>query len=173
MKKINLTFTSLPDKSSWLSSQKTYSVYLGNEITTSFTSEKKVKKFLADTNRFLNLQMNELNQIYIQFFAEYRRLWFIIDFEDSIEDSIRDINRFFKKILKSNSGVNGNFFVFIDFMRLTKELTEAIEKLQEFQKENNNYTEVNQLATLLLRCNNIDEVLKNYGKEYQQDHGQV
>lgn len=166
MKKINLTYIRLPDKHSWLSEQKTYSVYLGNEVKASFPSEKKVKKFLADTNRFLNLQLHELNQIYIQLFAEYRRLWFKLD-ENDFEDRLRDVSKLFKKVTRYNHGENSNYFVFFDFIKLTRELTETAEKLQEFQFDDNNYSEVNLLATLLFRLDNIDQVLKNYGKEFE------
>jgi len=169
MKKINLTYIILPDKHSWLSSNRTYGVYLGNEIRASFSSEKKVKKFLAETNRFLNAQMQELNQVYIQLFAEYRQLWFVIDldFEKNIEESLREISKLFNKLYRFNHGANSNFFVYLHFIQLTTELHNVVVKLTDYQKAYDNFIEANRLSTLTLRLNNISSALTYYGKEYE------
>jgi len=169
MKKINLTYIRLPDKTSYMTWQKTYSILLGNEIKVSFSSEKKAKKFIADTNRFLNLQLQELNQVYIQLFAEYRRLWFIIDFEENIEDSFHDINKYFKKLTKHGHSENSNIYVFLDFIRISNEIKTVTEKLITFLKDTNNYSGANILSSLPLRVDNILDAVNNYGK----DQGQV
>ena len=163
MKKINLSHIRIPDKKHFLSAQRTYGIFLGNEINISFPSEKKARKFLADTNRFLNIQLQELNQVYIQLFAEYRRLWFIIDFESNIEDAFHDITKFFKKIVSHGTGENSNVYIYLDFIRLTNELKNVIEKLIVFQRKINDFAGANILASLLLRVDNVNYLLNNYG----------
>lgn len=164
MKKINLTHYTLPEKTSWLKVNNTYTLLLGNELRCSFSNETKCKKFLAETNRFLNLQLQEINQIYIQTFSEYRNLYFIIDFEQNIESSLNDVDKLFKRVFFNNHSENSNCFVFMHMFRLIDELKLVIEKLIEFNQTCNNYARANILASLLLRTENCIKSLMNYGK---------
>lgn len=165
MKKINLTFIRVPEGRSWNTEQNSYSVLLGNEIRASFSNEKKAHKFLAETNRFLNAQMHELNQILAQAYLEYRRAWFSLENDSLIDESLKDITRAFRKPYRNNHSENANYFVFIDIMRLVHDISSVIEKISEYHRENNNYLELNSVATLLFRINNVNEALKNWGRD--------
>lgn len=61
-------------KSSLLTREKRYIIFLGNGLTVYFTNINEAKSYLNATNRFLNNLMHNLSSIYIQIWSEYRKL---------------------------------------------------------------------------------------------------
>ena len=168
MKKINLTYIRRPAKESVFSWQKTFSVFLGNGVNCSFTSEKKAKIFLAQTNRFLNDTLQELNQIYISIFTEYRNLWFVIDIEKIIEERLQNCDRLWRRIVLQRHGENSNTFIYLDFIKLSEEMKTIIEELCGQLKQQKNYARINIMATLKFRIEQVCVKFENYGKEFTQ-----
>ena len=163
LKKINLSFISIPDKKSNFSELKARSIYLGNGARLLFSNEKKAKKFLAQTNEFLNGCYQELNQIYISTFAEYRNLWFVIDFEQIIEERFEMSRKYFNKLYRNNHTENANYFIFHNFQKLAEELRIIITRLIEYLTLQKNYSRINILYTLKLRIDNICNALATHG----------
>ena len=82
MKQIKIQEINLPDKSSHYIKDKMYNILLGNDHREYFGSEKLAEKFLAETNRFLNIKLHEANYLYYTLFAEFRKCWFFFTAND-------------------------------------------------------------------------------------------
>ena len=111
----------------------------------------------------MNVQLQELNQIYIQLFTEYRRLWFMMD--SNLDENVKSVNTLFIKMFGVHSHYMSNTFAFRDFLRILEELREILEKLTDYCKSIENWVVLNILASLDIRCENMFKLIMNYGKD--------
>jgi len=155
-------------------SNKTYKVPIGNGITRAFDSKKKALKFLADTNRFLNTKLHELNFIYSDVYLQYRRNWFYFDHHKSPGASLFALERTVRTYLSqteetfdlicSRSGYeNGNYFVFAHFKTIFNGLKAAIRSLQKLQKSKSSAVDIHKLQVL------YDRIIHLENETYQFD----
>ncbi len=80
MKKISIDKLTRADKFSIRTRDHYHTVSLRNNIRAYFTSIVKARKFLSDTNNFLNQKLHEINDIYAEVSSIYTRLWFLFDY---------------------------------------------------------------------------------------------
>ena len=74
MKTLQLNNYKDPDKSSIFIKDSKFTVWLNWDLSFSFSDKKKLNNFIADLNRFLNLQLIDINSIYCNTFLIYRDL---------------------------------------------------------------------------------------------------
>lgn len=173
MKKINLVNIQLPDKTAVLIRQRKYSVFLGNEKTFQFTNMKEAKRFLAETNRFLNDVLQQCNWLFVFAFSEYRRTWFYFNaritykyvkldsLEKTILENIRTIDYHFNIVVTRSHFTNGNYFAFQHLNNIIKAIDSILNCLEEILKERN-LTDGKQIMFNRNVLKELTRQLKNY-----------
>lgn len=167
MKKIEIIQIEWPDPSSHYQERKKYNVFLGNDSRNYFNSLKDAKRFLAETNRFLNNRLHELNYLYGNIYQEYRKAWFYFDGRDhdlTYNSIFQDIDKAFILSVNKCKGMNGNAFTFKHLMFICKNLKEIAYKLRKLMTGKKYYVEVQRLEMFIKALKNVDTELNNYGK---------
>lgn len=167
MRQININRYGLPDSTSVYIKVKQYSVLLGNESKNYFSSLKDVKRFLAETNRFLNDRLHELNYIYGLLFVEYRNAWFYLqgneDIEQEITSSIEYLEGVFVKTIVKSTGINGNSFTFNYMFSICKELGNIARLICVILKNNHDFADMRRIKLLERQVKQISEEIRAYG----------
>ena len=169
MKKIKLDKINLADKSSSLIlNNKFHSISLGNGITNYYSNVRDLRKFLANTNSFLNSELVELNTIYIGLFSEYRNLWFYQLSKDLInEETFRkefySLMKNFDLIILRSNWENGNQFVFKWMFSICDSLHNVAEILERVCIRQNNYLSKRRILLFKKMAALIKYELKKYG----------
>jgi hypothetical protein len=168
MKEIKIDKYGLPDYSSVYIKQKQYSIFLGNETWYHFDSLKDTKCFLAETNRFLNDCIHELNYLYAIIFTEYRNNWFYfksnLKIEDQIWNSFELIHRNFSKAVSHSQSVNGNVFTFNYLFNICTDLQQVLSHLEKVLCSRHNFGDVRKVKAFEKQIKLINNELHDYGK---------
>jgi hypothetical protein len=168
MRQININKYGLPDAGSVYIKAKQYSVSLGNGSRNYFSSVKEVKRFLAETNRFLNDRLHELNYIYGLLFVEYRNAWFYLqgneDIEQQITNSIEYLENVFVKTVVKSTGTNGNSFTFNYMFSICKELEHIAKQIFIILKVNHDFADIRRIKLLERQVKQISNEIELYGK---------
>lgn len=147
MKKVRLVNYATPDKSSILTKQRRYSIFLGNGKTLYFSTRKDLTYAMAEINRQLNVIVFELNEMWISAFIEYRRLWFYLPAQTVTSDDMKimvlngTIEKRFTLLATRSSWINGNSFSFKYLYEIIECLTAQLKMFREIRKEKNQYLE--------------------------------
>ena len=176
MKKVKLSRYKIPEKSSIITANRKYQVYLGNGLNVLFTNEKEVKKFLLETNRFLTDKLFEINDYRSKLLQLYCLLWFyMVQYKNFKFDSSRLINEFthLDRImsLAANRGsyINGNYMVFKHLNSCLDILTYIAEQIDHVYKSKRNFLDSTHIAILIHRIEVTREDIKSYGFD-KYDH---
>lgn len=167
MKKIKLENYTDPKPGSIFVRDKSYWVWLGNGVKRSFSNRKHAEAFLVATNRFLNQKVFELNRLYVEVFAEYRRLWFYFDksqtvINNRIEANLEWTNKKFNLMIDISSHINGNFTSFQNMRVIIDNLRDIVNELMTLQKQKNNWVEKYNLAVIAARLDELEKALNDY-----------
>ena len=169
MKKIKIDKISLADKSSSLIiNNKFHSISLGNGITNYYSNIRDLRKFLANTNFFLNSALVELNSIYVGIFSEYRSLWFyqlpnyLIN-EGIFQKEFYSLIKTFDLIVLRSNWENGNQFVFKWMFSICDSLYNVSAILERVCIKHNNYLSKRRILLFKKIAALIKYELKNYG----------
>lgn len=162
-------------------SGKDYLVTLGNGHTAQFSTLKSVRKYLVDTNRYLNFKLHEMNYILADLQRQYRRNWFYFDHNKNSEkanlygmdrrcqNNFSRIAETFDLIIERSSFENGNQFVFTHFNNLFQRCREIAGDLQSLQRSKSNAVDVYELQVILERIRSVERDLKSYtGDEIEE-----
>lgn len=155
---------------------KTYQIYLGNGTINSFSSERDAKYFLASTNKFLTDKLHDLHQTYVDVWNHYQENWFY--FENSRttgKNELYTIERDCSRQLDSIRSLldlsvhrcgftNGNYFVFINFQKITDYLENIIRLLAEMYGKHSNTNCISKMDVLIRRVLYARNELSNFGK---------
>jgi len=169
MKKIKIEKYDEPRVGSIYTRDKYYWVWLGNGSKHRFSNRKHAEAFLAQTNRFLNERVFELNRLYVEVFAEYRRLWFYFDKSatldnERIEGLLEFTNKKFNILIDRSGGENGNFNVWHSMRVLIDNMLEIVKVLEDLQKKKNNWVEKYNLAVIAARLDEVERLIEEFEK---------
>ncbi len=157
-----------PDKSSYLTINRKYRVILGNGLTIAFTQEVKAKAFLAQTNRFLNDRVIEINMIYIEIWTQYRRLY-IVFFDLLDSDKFRTYNAEIDKrltmMIRRSDWYTGNVFTFRWFDQILTLLQEFAQMVHNVLKEKKRNYNTFEMYVLLERLSIIHKQINSWGTD--------
>lgn len=162
MKKIHLKEFHYGEKSRLITKLRLHSVGLGNGLTFRFSSIRDLRAFLAETSRFLNIKVYELNEIFIEVLSNYRRAWFYLNPQEDqkIKNSIQGIERAFNSIISRHK----DYYVFLDFSNICRLLIEILIILISIKKKRNNHLDTHLLHTVISRITFIEGKIKGYGQ---------
>jgi hypothetical protein len=151
-----------------------YAVTLGNGCIHEFSSEKKCKKFLVKTSKFLTSRYNELNLIFSDIFTLYRQIYFYFDNnretrKAEIYELRREINRLisysealFEKLSFSSDFSTTNSIQFIQLNAIIESLMEIVISIKKIN-ENKSYAATQVRCDFLLnQLQSIRTSIQNY-----------
>lgn len=169
MRKIKLTNFRKPQPNAVFTNDTMYRVYLGNQKFIFFRNEKQTLQYLADTNRFLNNNLQILNQLYIQLFGEFREIWFYGDAHDlettRIHGTFKNVDEAFDNVfIKSTHPENGNYYSFVYTEAICKRLIEATNAMIAIYEVKKIFVTLHKLNHALTQLETILLQLENYGK---------
>lgn len=139
-----VNYTPKNKKSVYIDRKSRFTIYLGNQRWLRYSTQKDCSFAIAEINRRLNDALFELNEMWIQSFAEYRRIWFYLTplSNRSDETTIINLNQDIAKVMalltERSSWQNGNEFSFKYFYLIIESLTEqykVFSKLRRSRKQ--------------------------------------
>jgi hypothetical protein len=179
MKKIALENVKRADKTSIFTEQKKHLVYLGNGTNLYFSDLKKAKAFVVETNEFLNQKLFEVNSLYIEVFAAYRKSWFyfynVYDKNMHINGNaqiIRELELIENKmqvVVGRAKFVNGSFIVWNGFTLILESLTTIVSAIRLLYKQKKYYSEARQIQAIESRIKMIIHEFKKWGNDKKTD----
>lgn len=171
MRAINLFKIELPNKSSHYTKQRMYSVWLGNGAKRYFSNLKEAKAFMAETNRFLNDRLHELNYQYGVIFTEYRKVWFYLsdnyetrNFEKKIIGCFAFVDKFFIQAGTRSGTLNGNYFVFNYLFGICEYLITIINEIINVLNQRRYSAEEKRVETFKRQIEFVNSEIGKFGK---------
>lgn len=168
MKQINLSQIGQPNKKHPYLEHRLYRVSLGNGYVFKSKSVIKARAFLAQTNKFLNLQLHTINRLYIEVFRIYRANWFYL--ENNFEDletlaikSFKNIDDRFNLIIKRGDWTNGNHYVFNHLLSVTDTMHELCVAFSKLQYKKSNMPEYYAILSVINDLEIITKKINEYG----------
>jgi hypothetical protein len=172
MRKTHLHTITDPKPGSIYTRDKRYWIWLGNGVKCSFTNKKHAVSFLANLSKLVNEKLFELNLIYIDIFAEYRRLWFYFDVEQlrqSPDEQLHYINKNFD-MMANNHRQQSNIDAFNRLRNLIDDLKAFTQLVIEVAIKKNDHAVKNFLNVHLCRMDamkaGIEAFRQNINEEY-------
>jgi len=175
MRKITLREIIPPDNGALLTGNSLYRVFLGNHVVRYFANRKHAKKYLADTNRFLNTRLHELNFVYIYVLGEYRRAWFYFDSaepgrrqslitaERKILKNFELIDKSFEMAVRRSGTRGGNNITFQKLFVICEGLIDALRAIKTVMLERKYYAELQRLEMFAGQVADLRIKLEDYG----------
>ncbi|MGQ0829419.1 MAG: hypothetical protein ACT4ON_13605 [Bacteroidota bacterium] len=155
---------------------KTYQIYLGNGTINTFTSERDAKYFLAATNNFLTDKLHDLHQTYVDVWNRYQENWFYFEnsrttgkselyaMERNCSKQLDSIRALLDFSVQRCGFTNGNYFVFINFQKITEYLEDIIRLLAEMYGKHSNTNAISKMDVLIRRVLYTRNELANHAK---------
>lgn len=169
MKKITINSYTRADKKSIYTKDRMYRVILGNGITAFFGDLIATKKFLAETNRFLNQKLHEINHLFIEVMGLAHSTWFILNEQQEriIDEESQAFARSRSLAVHRSSWENGNHFTWFHIQNCLENQERIIRILESFNRDTGRYNENYLIRSIKDRINYIKRDLSNFGEEYQ------
>lgn len=162
MKKILLKNIGVPFEKSDLVKLNLYNVFLWHDKTIHFSNFKDAENFIAETNRFLNTILFEVNDIYTRIFIEYRRAWFYAGNNRALKKNIEMIEHAFDKIITSSEGPNKNFYVYNGLIKIAEYCMETLNDIETVCKQAKIYRDAQAAISLKKQITRIKDDLIRY-----------
>lgn len=155
---------------------KSYQVHLGNGTANKFTSKREADAFLSATNIFLTDKLHELHVQYIDVWNSYQNNWFYLnnnrqsnksnlyEIERNLNEYMQNIQQLLDHSVNRCGYTNGNFFVFINFTKITHCMEAAIRLLAELFGKHSNTNGIAKMDIYLKRVFYARSEIENYGK---------
>ena len=176
MKQIKIQSIIPPNKSSHYIKDNMYSILLGNDHREYFKNIKPAKRFLAETNRFLNSKLHECNYLYYSLFTEFRRIWFFFNsedpkrakelrrIEDIIENCFNSIDKAINLLVNRSHYTNGNYFTWHHFYNLIDYYMDIIEQIKRVLCIRKYHIDLKRIEIFEQQAVKLKTELMNYGK---------
>jgi hypothetical protein len=170
MRKIQLTHITSPGHTDLYLDKKKYSVYLGNGKLIHIGSERNSLAFLNEVNRFLNLELVELNEIFIEVHSEFRRSWIYLDpsqenwyklAEQKARRAVSSIPELFDKCVRS-VGSGAMHQVWSSLNTISLMMIDICEILHDLYEKRSQYYQMRRAQTLNARITSVIERLSEF-----------
>ena len=174
MLSFQLDYIKMPDKTSVYTKHKMYNVYLSSEQNFYFENIKHAKKFLAETNVFLNEFANELNLLIANTLHIYTRLKLMELKADLIRDISDSLNSFMRAYdFKYNNGFYAQTsHPFIYLSKALMFIYHSIKGMYKFCNHERIYTFRNDLEICLITYKRLANNINDWGIK-NAPHGSV
>lgn len=170
MKLIKINHVTQANKRSVYKREKLNKICLGNGLNCYFSDYKKLMKFLAETNKMLNLAAQELNRIYIEIWTEQRKVYLtyhmVFSRSMKLKDCYNQTERNFNLLCTRSDWTNGNHFSFNYFTNIIEILFQWVDEILNLMKSKNLYSNIDTFGTIKERIKYIENKIMTWGKEY-------
>lgn len=170
MRKIAIDKIQSPDYQSHYIKQKQYQVFLGNGAKCYFTNKKDAKQFVAETNRFLNDRIHEINYMYGLVFNEYRAIWFFLHDTDKtkiigkkIIEALNMVDVYLNNAVNRSKTINGNHFTFKNVYGVIENLTDILNLINQVLEQRKYFRDLKRCKTFTRQLNFVKTELDNFG----------
>ena len=172
MKRIELQAIAAPDELSAYAAHRVYSVRLGNGRKVNFSSSRDAKAFQADTARFLNATMHEVNALLAQALHDYRMAWPAMhgphlslraDFHGAIRLKLKDAEESLERAALGPNGPNRIYFAWKHLGDANHCLRGVYASLADWYRYKTQGVWRHQALIGVRRCDDLDERLRTYG----------
>jgi len=171
MRKITLTHVEGPEGNSFYRERNCYSIALGNGVIAGWSSDRLANDFMVKINQDLNYMLVTLNQILIETYSHYRKVWFYVTnfpdhsaIERAIVSEFSSIDRCLELATTRGHFENGNHMVFRHLFTSLNSLDEILCNLQKIEKYCKHYVEVRMLQVFRDRIEYVRTDLKSLGQ---------
>ncbi|MCK9219132.1 MAG: hypothetical protein M0P47_03665 [Bacteroidales bacterium] len=171
MRKIALTHIEVPESSSFLKERNCFSIALGNGVIAGWSNDRLATDFMVKINLELNYKLVTLNQILIETYSHYRKVWFYVTnfpdhtaIERAILSAFSSIDRCLDLATTRGHFPNGNHMVFRHLFSSLDSLDEILADLQKIEKYCKHYVEVRMLQVFRDRVGYVRNDLKSLGQ---------
>jgi hypothetical protein len=168
MKKIKITTITKPNKYSFRTDMRKYSVSVGGEVTRYFSNHPAAVAYITAVNNELNYFLVQINELIIECFSQYRRCWFYFDLRLSMEreilDAFKSIDKSLQMAIERGHWENGNAFAPLNLKNAALLLIDICENLQKLHSERFNAAEKQILQSIIDRIKYLIEKIENLGK---------
>ena len=164
MKTLQFTNYNQPNDNSIHTKDKLFSVWLYWDVIFYFSDKKKMNNFLADLNKFLNIQIVDISTFYCNTFLIYRELWFFADATDSnisLHHFI-SIEKQFNLIYKQSNIAPRNLYIFKNFIDLIADLKDILQNLRLICTQKKISVTMQKIDSNLYNLSRIENDFKNY-----------
>lgn len=152
-----------------------YRVALGNGTQNTFTSIRDANLFLGATNNFLTDKLHEVHSIYVDVWNCYQLNYFYFSsprpketnlylIERELVEHIDAIRNLLNLSVERAHHINGNFFVFIHFLKIADSLDAVVRILAQINKQQNNANGIYLLDGIIRRILYTRHELDSYAK---------
>ncbi|MCF8298631.1 MAG: hypothetical protein K9J13_13875 [Saprospiraceae bacterium] len=123
-----------------------YQIYLGNEFFY-FESHSKADKFQIKVNKYINEELENLNQKYISIHGIYRDNYFVIEMRqnNTIKMNLEIIQSSFELCLDRSGWENGSKFAFNHLSNITECLQNIIDTINSYCIKKHDYVTLRKL----------------------------
>lgn len=155
---------------------KEYVINLGNGTSNSFSSKREAESFLFYTNLFLSAKLKELHRLHCEANNCYHQNWFYFDndrktpksslkqIERRCVSNFASINELLNISVERCGFTNGNYFVFIHFLKIADYLEDTIRLLAEMYGKHSNTNAIGDMDAMCKYVMFATNELNNYGK---------
>lgn len=171
MKKISINSLTRSTKSSIYTKEKKHSVALGNGKVFHINNIINAKQFLAETNRFLNLKLHEINDLYIDLNTHANSMWFSMD-DRQDRAFLSDIEVFMNSrrlAVERGHFANGNHFIFRHLENCLNSLIRIAIALNKVLKKTGRASETYRIRSIEDRIHRIKYEINKYGNDLLLD----
>lgn len=156
--------------------KKVHVINLGNGTSNKFSSKREAESFLFNTNLFLTDKLHGLHKLYCEIWNAFQDNWFYLDNDRKTSKfALRDIERRCVQNIEAINNLlnlsvdrcgftNGNYFVFINFNKITDYLEETIRLLAEVFGKHSNTNSICKMDIHIRHVLYARNELSNYGK---------
>ncbi|MFZ4523779.1 MAG: hypothetical protein ACOYNC_18900 [Bacteroidales bacterium] len=155
---------------SYYQSRNCYTIPLGNGVITRWSNFEDAESFLAKTNVKLNYKVVTINQILIETYSHYRKIWFYmtnlpdhVAMDYQIKNALDGIDKNFEMATTRGHFENGNHFVFKHLFGILDYLIDILTILQKVERHHKKYAEINMLEVFKERVEYARQDLKTIG----------
>lgn len=169
MKSIHITQVSERDKKHWKTTiSRNHHVYLYPDFSVPFTNMKDAQVFIKQTNDFLTSKLFEMNEIFVEAFALYRRQWFYLEDLGQvriIRHYMEEIHQGFDLMIHKSNIDGYSYLVFSWFKIISRDMLAIIEILSSSYQRHNHWTGIKIIEVLKNRINNLVNEIFSYGRD--------
>lgn len=164
MKKVKFRIIQSPDKTSILTKDKQYSIWLRSGLTVYFSSYKAAVSFMVKTTDFFSQKLADYNLVFLELFLIYRQLWLVIDIQKSnkLNNDFSQLLEYFEKIHNYKS-INAHYYIYRDFEHIKIYLGNICELMIEESINKKRFDTALLLKTILQRINAMHQEIEKYG----------
>lgn len=166
MKRVKVNSTMPPaDRHSVFTTERLYTVALGNHVVVRFSSERDALAFQATTSRWLSDVMMELNILLADAYSAYRLAWPLLPAKEEYSKLFRDAEESLDRATMDKMGPNAVFLHWKALQRCVGDLRQLAIGLEKLYVQKTYAVPRAQMNVLIKRCNALAEALRQHGTD--------